>query len=286
MTAACLTAPAAIIERDGSAMSGEMSTSNLGFKVSNGKVLCEGVDDRTSLTFTRRLKVTCSDGRNGVALLSTFDESGTVTFDDGTKANVFTQNLARRALTTPRAYAGELTAPSATGAEKPKEGYLVVSLLRDKSSPLGSDSYEGRVSASYSNAAHGREEITYCAPGSINVDDVPTDFENAEGDGAVYTKSLPPGTYAFYNISVSTDCGAPNTTFYSAVNFPFTIQPGRVTYVGEFHFLARLHPRFFSKPDGVVGVVVSDQSARDLPIADKKARLPPFQVDITVPAAK
>jgi hypothetical protein len=96
-----------------------------------------------------------------------------------------------------------------------------------------------------------------------------TDFHTAGAKGGVATIRLRPGQYEFYSFAVQNDDRGYTPRF--AYSIPFTIEPGKVTYLGQFLTLGVLK-------DGVFGAavlgepyfVISNQQTRDLTLATKK----------------
>ena len=100
--AACsITQPVAVIGEDGRILTGSATAdlSNSYFQVSDGKLTCSGNYDGLNTSATITMGVTCSDGRKG--FLTAFREasgqagSGTVTLNDGYKANFVFGNAAK-----------------------------------------------------------------------------------------------------------------------------------------------------------------------------------------------
>lgn len=91
------------------------------------------------------------------------------------------------------------------------------------------------------------------------------DFENNEPKGSLYAIELPEGDYEIYNWHVF--CGAYRIAPLQEFSLPFHVQAGKVTYVGNTHFL-ETSKRFLAVTG--VSVTQSDESARDLAVFMRK----------------
>jgi hypothetical protein len=94
--------------------------------------------------------------------------------------------------------------------------------------------------------------------------------------GTVTSNALPPGRYEVTAIRLNTPQAVQDIGPFA---IPFEIAPSRATYIGEFRAL-----ELWKKGFGIFGynVVLSDQSARDIPLI--KARRPEIdQVAVNVP---
>ncbi len=98
--------------------------------------------------------------------------------------------------------------------------------------------------------------------------------EISYGDkGVVLVKDLPPGKYEIFDVDNFYNTGYVQKNFWlkSPVSIPFEIKPGAATYIGEFKAFPVFGNNVFGLPiPAGVRFVVSDQSARDLPIARQK----------------
>ena len=94
--------------------------------------------------------------------------------------------------------------------------------------------------------------------------------------GVVTVTALQPGQYEIFNLEESALVGS-NLRVYrlaSDVSIGFEIIAGQATYLGEFKAVPIMAKNVFgiSLPDGAE-FVITDQSARDIPIAEKKANV-------------
>ena len=110
------------------------------------------------------------------------------------------------------------------------------------------------------------------------------DFTNAHGE--LYLLELPVGNYEFYNysINISTGVSEGEITAKNAFSMPFSVQAGKVKYVGEAKLKDVMGKNAFgmSVPAGEIPSV-SDQHVRDFATAKKKfPKLPLEQVVIDV----
>jgi hypothetical protein len=110
--------------------------------------------------------------------------------------------------------------------------------------------------------------------------DTPNDLASVGGDGVVLTKELPAGQYvvSFYEMKVVTMDFFPHDTF----SIPFTIRAGRATYIGSYQPICVTQKGLFGGEVAAGGrLVISDQSARDIPIGRaKNPNLGPVDVDV------
>lgn len=88
--------------------------------------------------------------------------------------------------------------------------------------------------------------------------------------GSVFTQRLEPGKYEIYEL-VLQDTGSGRIQRISPTAIPFEVSARGATYVGEFRAMQIRGKTGLGLP-GLVGwnVIVTDQSARDLPILRKK----------------
>jgi len=99
--------------------------------------------------------------------------------------------------------------------------------------------------------------------------DINSEFEEAE----VWVWQLQPGDYEFYNFEVRSNSPYSGGTSSSKNDFsiPFTIKAGQTLYLGDFHAYGIEGRNFFGLPvHGGVYFGISDQSARDIPIAKRE----------------
>jgi hypothetical protein len=92
-SACAMTEPVAVIGKDGLLLKGTTTASLSGgsFQVSNGTLTCAGTYNSWDMSVTITMAVHCSDGRKGFIVATRdangMDGSGTVTLNDGTKAD-------------------------------------------------------------------------------------------------------------------------------------------------------------------------------------------------------
>lgn len=113
------------------------------------------------------------------------------------------------------------------------------------------------------------------------------DFDDLSENGFVAVHSLPAGDYEIYNFDVFFNGGMVQTNFGSRQDFsiPFTIKPGKATYIGDFTAVGITGNNIFGLPvrNGAY-FIVSDKQGRDLPVAREK--MPSLgSVEIAVPDA-
>ncbi len=101
-------------------------------------------------------------------------------------------------------------------------------------------------------------------------------------EGMVLVTALAPGSYEIFNVNQTVQKGTMiwKYNLKSEVSLKFEIKPGKATYIGEFKALPLTTPGLFGdqKPRWFFGgrnaegvhFVVTDQGARDLPIAIQK----------------
>jgi hypothetical protein len=102
--------------------------------------------------------------------------------------------------------------------------------------------------------------------------------------GRVIVQSLPPGRYEIQDFGFSGTIVVAGVSWSSTTPFsiPFTIKPGEATYIGNIARAPSLGTRLQPLLGAVGYFVVSDQSARDLPIAQARdAALPPVRLEVT-----
>jgi len=108
-----------------------------------------------------------------------------------------------------------------------------------------------------------------------------SDFSKAGEEGAVQVLELSAGEWEVRSFRVM----AGQMTFWPKNDFsiPFTIRPERATYIGDFHPIGCLYkgPLLGVTMAGPVRLLITDKSARDIPIAQsKKADLGPIDVSV------
>jgi hypothetical protein len=107
--------------------------------------------------------------------------------------------------------------------------------------------------------------------------------------GGVRTYSLQPGEYEIYNVELFSSNGLALERFSlkKPISIPFTIKPGQTVYLGEFRAMPLEGRNFFGLPaDAGVKFELSDQSARDIPIArTQDSRVTTPEIRIPDPAA-
>jgi hypothetical protein len=111
----------------------------------------------------------------------------------------------------------------------------------------------------------------------------PDDLASSGAHGAVIVKDLAVGDWEVYAFRLETHGGI-RTRWYPTKVFsvPFKIQAGRATYIGSYQPVAYKYKNLLGEMTfGGAHFVVSDQSARDLPIARaKKPDLGTTDVDV------
>lgn len=99
------------------------------------------------------------------------------------------------------------------------------------------------------------------------------DLDDSVETGIVDVRRLPPGDYEIFNFLVFMNAGTVQESWRSKQDFsiPFSIEPGRATYVGEFDAAKLTGKGLFGMtvPDGAY-FVLSDKTARDVAIARQK----------------
>ncbi len=110
------------------------------------------------------------------------------------------------------------------------------------------------------------------------------DFTGRE-TGHVVVRRLPPGRYTIKDFSFHGMSPVGDVYDWSAGTpflIPFTINPGHTTYIGSFMRAPSLGTSLEAKLGAAGFFVISDQSARDLPIARAKVPgLPEADVQVT-----
>jgi hypothetical protein len=99
------------------------------------------------------------------------------------------------------------------------------------------------------------------------------DIDNGSETGIVDVRRLPPGEYEIFNFRVFYNGGNVQKHFSSKQDFsiPFSIRPGRATYIGEFIAVGVQGQNIFgfSIPDGAY-FTISNRGERDIAIARQK----------------
>jgi hypothetical protein len=99
------------------------------------------------------------------------------------------------------------------------------------------------------------------------------DIDTGSETGIVDVRRLPPGEYEIFNFRVFYNGGNVQKHFSSKTDFsiPFSIRPGRATYIGEFIAVGVQGENIFgfSIPDGAY-FTVSNRGERDIAIARQK----------------
>ncbi|MGN6516269.1 MAG: hypothetical protein ACTHLR_10580 [Rhizomicrobium sp.] len=110
----------------------------------------------------------------------------------------------------------------------------------------------------------------------MSLSPIPNDYQLKSGDrGVVYVRALPPGKYYFYRIAENDG----NFVFWWRLGIPFAISSGRVTYAGDFKFVAQQGKGLFGLPISKSGyLTVTDESSRDIAVASRKLK----SLDLTV----
>jgi len=100
------------------------------------------------------------------------------------------------------------------------------------------------------------------------------DITEPKEEGEVWVWSLKPGNYEFFNFEVSSNNGFGGFSLKSQDDFsiPFTIKARQTIYLGDFRAMPVKRPSilFGIHVLSSVTFVVTDQSARDVPIAKAK----------------
>jgi hypothetical protein len=136
-------------------------------------------------------------------------------------------------------------------------GYLIMSLTARRWSPFGhvfSIMFRRRDGSATGTVWWGRLDVlTSWQPRDIR------DGKRKES-GIVDVRRLPPGDYEVYNFEIRWE-GGDTQTAEAGFSIPFSIAPGRATYVGNFMAVEAAGGAYF---------VLSDEASRDIPIARKK----------------
>jgi hypothetical protein len=115
------------------------------------------------------------------------------------------------------------------------------------------------------------------------------DYSDAYISGAIRTYSLEPGDYQIYDFELFFSNGFVEQRFSAKEPFsiPFTIKPKQTVYLGEFRAMAIEGQNLFGLPAHAgAKFLLSDQSARDIPIARAQdTRVANPEIRIPDPAA-
>jgi len=99
------------------------------------------------------------------------------------------------------------------------------------------------------------------------------DIDDGQEKAIVDVRRLPPGDYEIVNFDVDLVGGVARSTWRSKKDFsiPFTIAPGRATYVGEFLAVRINGKNFFGMtvPNGAY-FVLADKAEREIALAKQK----------------
>jgi hypothetical protein len=99
------------------------------------------------------------------------------------------------------------------------------------------------------------------------------DVAGAKLQGKTFDLQLPPGDYEIYQVYMSSDTGTVSNAFSAKEPFsvPFTVARGETVYIGQFlHRGAWGKNGFGMKVPASSWFVVSDESARDLPLIKRR----------------
>lgn len=182
----------------------------------------------------------------------------------------------------PHASGAETLAGGETVRGTTEPGYLLISLGQSVASIANNHRLELRDTAT-------REVKLLTFVDNKTSATSPTDFDTNAGRGNIFVLKLPPGRYEIFRFQSSTNSAKGSMKFGPKQEFsiPFQIEPGKVTYAGEY--INRVHvPPFDGTSRNVVFVyfVVSDQQARDLVIARQRGDIAPdMQVTNALPDA-
>jgi len=94
------------------------------------------------------------------------------------------------------------------------------------------------------------------------------DFDDANENGAVKILTLPAGNWIVSNVMVATFPTA--TSSLQGFAIPFTVRAGETVYIGDYRAHSVPGPGDGGSAIGGLAFDVSDQSARDIPIAKQK----------------
>lgn len=113
------------------------------------------------------------------------------------------------------------------------------------------------------------------------------DFDDSGENGLVAIQRIPAGEYEIYNFNAYLNGGLMQSNFKSREDFsiPFTISPGKATYIGDFTANKITGKNLFGMTvSGGVYFVLSDKQSRDIPIAKRK--VPDLgTIEVSVPDA-
>jgi hypothetical protein len=101
------------------------------------------------------------------------------------------------------------------------------------------------------------------------------DYQSSAESGVVLVRSLPPGDYEIYNFNIFFNGGTVQNNYGSRTDFsiPFSVKPGRATYLGNYQANKLTGKNFFglSLPAGAV-FVVADRLESELALAETKTK--------------
>jgi len=115
-----------------------------------------------------------------------------------------------------------------------------------------------------------------------------TDFADDFEAANIFVWPLAPGNYEIYDFDVLYSVGNGWSTFSSKVEFsvPFTIEPGRTIYLGEFRAMDLNGRNIFGLPvPAGVKFQIFDKSARDLALAKaRESAITEFKISLPDPS--
>ena len=100
------------------------------------------------------------------------------------------------------------------------------------------------------------------------------DFSEPDEKGVVISRPLPPGDYEIYNLEVLRTVSRDFWKAKDDFSITFTVKTGETTYLGDFRGMMLGQPRLFGPSGDGAYFIVSDKSARDLPLARSKKDTP------------
>jgi len=156
--------------------------------------------------------------------------------------------------------------PLAGGYQGADAGYLIVTLAAAQGTRYRSYSFyfRRRDGGGKGSIWWGQDDAS---------DRRPLDIDDGAEQALIDIRRLPPGDYEIYNFDIVLNPPSMWQPWFAARDFaiPFTIAPGRATYIGELKAVALTTPGPFGNTlaNGAY-FVLSDKSARDLAIARRK----------------
>lgn len=188
-------------------------------------------------------------------------------------------------------FACVLLASQAAAGDRVHEGYKGVDggVLIFSSGSIGEESgfklFYRKVGAPSGYRGFGGDGSIYYDTRSLFISRS-ADFKGHE-EGQVTTVRLEPGNYEVYNYQIYAAGGAGMTLTWGPshgdFSIPFAIETGKATYIGDFAGI-RLTAKDWLGAKVTNGglIVVKDEQARDIPIAQKQMPdLPPVTVSVT-----